>query len=66
MSTRSERLPAHVADWLHDASLLDIETVIRACAVELTARATPDTRVLFDYARVLERVRLFGRPADKT
>ena len=64
MSARGEFLHHDAAKWLKDASLIDIETVLRACAVELADRAIPNTGSLFAFIRIVEQVRLATRPRN--
>lgn len=64
--TRLELMAGNLKPFLTTCSLVEIEAILRACAVELSDRAMPDTGKLFDVARSLERFRLGLRPAEKS
>ena len=59
-------LVENLPKFLAVASLVEIEMVLRAVAVELSERSMPDTRKLFEVARGLEAYRAGVRAARES
>lgn len=62
----AETLARVLPKFLREASLLDLETLLRGLALELNDRSVPETHVLLDYARLLDRHRAHLRAAEQS